>query len=150
MEGREHMNANPNLDWLSDLPGWQRLLDRHADTFGALVPGTGVGLVARPVADGAEPGDMLVWQGEGGRAVALRRPFTSFTDCGTHLLFVGDPEMMAALHARIDDRPLGAMKLAVREGSLLLYVIKPKTALLDDGFEDFLDQLGLAFLGACR
>ncbi len=144
------MNANPNLDWLSDLPGWQRLLDRHADTFGALAAGASIGLVARPVADGAQSGDLLVWQGEGGRAAALRRHFTNFTDCDTYLLFVGDPETMAALHARIDDRPLIAMKMAVREGSLLLYVLKPKTALLDDGFEDFLDQLGLAFLGACR
>lgn len=144
------MNANPSLDWLSDLSGWQRLLDRHADTFGALAAGASVGLVARPVADGAQSGDFLVWQGEGGRAAALRRHFTNFADCDTHLLFVGDPETMAALHARIDDRPLTAMKMAVRDGSLLLYVLKPKSALLDDGFEDFLDQLGLAFLGACR
>ena len=32
----------------------------------------------------------------------------------------------------------------------LLYVIAPKKQLLDDGYEDFLEALGLAFLGACR
>jgi hypothetical protein len=33
---------------------------------------------------------------------------------------------------------------------MLLYVLAPKSQLLDDGYEDFLETLGLAFMGACR
>jgi hypothetical protein len=32
----------------------------------------------------------------------------------------------------------------------MFYALKPKDALQDAGYEDFLDSLGLAFLGACR
>jgi hypothetical protein len=38
----------------------------------------------------------------------------------------------------------------IRCGNILFFVMKTKYQLQDAGYEDFLDTLGLAFLGACR
>ena len=52
--------------------------------------------------------------------------------------------------ARWGDDPLSTIKKMIRRGSILFFVMKTKYQLQDAGYEDFLDTLGLAFLGACR
>jgi len=42
------------------------------------------------------------------------------------------------------------MKKMIRQGNMLFFVMKAKHELQEAGYEDFLDSLGLAFLGACR
>ena len=42
------------------------------------------------------------------------------------------------------------MKKMIRSGGILFFVMKTKHQLQDAGYEEFLDSLGLAFLGACR
>jgi hypothetical protein len=45
---------------------------------------------------------------------------------------------------------LSAIKRLIRRGRIMFFVFKNKAQLQDAGYEDFLDSLGLAFLGACR
>lgn len=92
----------------------------------------------------------MVWCRHREGMTVEQRPFTGFDSCGVDLLFVSGPGALEAVHAQVDDNPMGAMKLAVREGRMLLYVLRSKRQLLDNGFEDFLEILGLAFMGACR
>lgn len=137
------------LDAWTDLPAWQALLGRQHRLFEPMVHGAAIGIVPRAAAD-AGGGEMLAWvRGPEGMRVE-RRPFRGFADCSVGVLFVPEEGALEALHARLDDNPIGAMKLQLRAGSVLLYVIAPKRQLLDDGYEDFLETLGLAFLGACR
>ena len=42
------------------------------------------------------------------------------------------------------------LKRLIRSGDILFFVFRTKFELQDAGYEDFLDTLGLAFLGACR
>jgi hypothetical protein len=79
-----------------------------------------------------------------------QRRFGGFSDCSVAALFVAEPDVLEQVHARLHDNALGAMKLQLRQGGMLLYVLAPKAQLLDDGYEDFLEALGLAFMGACR
>jgi hypothetical protein len=141
--------AEAVIDVWSDLPAWQGLIERHRALFTPLVDGTAVAFLPRTAAD-AIGGEMLVWVRDAAGMRVEKRRFTGFADCAAHLLFVAETGTLERLHGRIADNPWGAMKLSVRDGSLLLYVLEPKTQLLDDGLEDFLDVLGLAFLGACR
>jgi len=76
--------------------------------------------------------------------------FRGFADCGVAVLFVAEPGALVAVHAHLHDNALGQMKLQLRQGGMLLYALAPKAQLLDDGYEDFLETLGLAFMGACR
>lgn len=140
--------ACASIAW-SDLAGWQSLLVRQHRLFEPMIEGASIGIVRRESAD-AGAGEMLVWRRAADGMRVERGAFAGFADCRVGVLFVADPGALEALHARLDDNALGAMKLQLRAGTMLLYVIAPKKQLLDDGYEDFLEALGLAFLGACR
>lgn len=141
--------AAPDAAAWSDLAGWQALLARHAGLFEAWAEGGAVGIVPRAAADAGD-GAMLVWTRRRGAMRAEWRRFGGFADCGVAVLFVAEPEALAEVHARLGENALGQMKLQLRQGGMLLYVLAPKSQLLDDGYEDFLETLGLAFMGACR
>jgi hypothetical protein len=133
----------------ADLAGWQALLGHHARLFDAWVDGGAVGIVPRAAADAGD-GEMLAWTRQAGTMRVERRRFGGFADCGVAVLFVAEPGALAAVHERMHENALGQMKLQLRQGGMLLYVLAPKSQLLDDGYEDFLETLGLAFMGACR
>ena len=133
----------------ADEAGWQALLGRHAGPFDDWVEGGAVGIVPRAAADGGD-GEMLAWVRRAGAMRVERRPFRGFADCGVAVLFVAEPGALVAVHGHLHDNALGQMKLQLRQGGMLLYVLAPKAQLLDDGYEDFLETLGLAFMGACR
>ena len=66
------------------------------------------------------------------------------------LLLVADDEALEAISRHLGGDPLTVMKGLIRRGNVLFYVMRTKRELQDAGYEDFLDSLGLAFLGACR
>lgn len=114
-----------------------------------MIEGASAGFITRAVADqGAGP--MLVWRRAADSMCVEPQAFGGFADCPVALLFVAEPGALETVHERLHDNALGALKLQLRSGAILLYVIAPKKQLLDDGYEDFVEALGLAFLGACR
>jgi hypothetical protein len=141
---------------------WQPALDRNAEIFSGMVPGAAVGFVARS-GSGLQPGkhvggleqaggsgEMLVWEmGEHGMRAQLRT-YTGFQQGGIDLLFVAEEAAIAAMHGARDSELLSQVKRLIRSGAIMFYVMRTKYELQDAGYEDFLDTLGLAFLGACR
>jgi len=132
-----------------DASGWQALLARERHLFEPMIDGASVGFVTRESADRGS-GEMLAWRRERDATVVERQAFGGFANCPVALLFVAEPGSLEAVHERLHDNALGALKLQLRSGAILLYVIVPKRQLIDDGYEDFVEALGLAFLGACR
>jgi hypothetical protein len=45
---------------------------------------------------------------------------------------------------------LGRLKRRLRRGDIMLCTFRTRAQLAESGYEDFLDSLGLAFMGACR
>ncbi|MEW5890479.1 MAG: hypothetical protein AB1768_15880 [Pseudomonadota bacterium] len=141
---------------------WQAMLDRHSEVFSEMLPGSRVGLVPREgsgiqpgkhvaglVAAGGE-GHMLTWEmTEAGMRAGLR-PYHGFQDAGVDLLFVASDEALRSLHGSLGGEALSSMKRLIRQGGIMFYVMRTKYQLQDAGYEEFLDSLGLAFLGACR
>jgi hypothetical protein len=78
------------------------------------------------------------------------RTFTGFKDCGVDILFAAEDEGLAAIHRALAGQPLGEMKAALRRGELFLFVMKSRDRLIEAGWDEFLETLGLAYLGACR
>ena len=148
-----------------NLENWQAMLDRHAELFTEMTPGSAVGIVPR-AGSGIQPGkhvaalteagggnDMLVWKIRDGHEAgmhAVQRSYTGFREANVDLLFVADDDALAAMQEALRDNPLSIMKRLIRKGNIMFYVMKTKYQLQDAGYEDFLDSLGLAFLGACR
>lgn len=144
---------------------WQAMLDRHAELFTEMTPGSAIGIVPR-AGSGIQPGkhvaglenanggnEMLVWQIRDGHEAGMhasRRSYTGFKQASVDLLFVADDAALAALQEALEADTLSIMKRLIRKGNIMFYVMKTKYQLQDAGYEEFLDSLGLAFLGACR
>jgi hypothetical protein len=145
-----------------DVGDWQAMLDRHAPLFSELVTGAAVGFVPRE-GSGIQPGkhvaglksaggsgDMLTWAMDGTAMRAAIRPYSGFQEAGVDLLFVADEGGLQAMRDAVGGDTLSILKRQIRSGALMFFVMKTKVQLQDAGYEDFLDSLGLAFLGACR
>lgn len=145
-----------------DVAQWQAMLDRHAPLFSELEPGCAVGFVPRE-GSGIHPGkhvagllnaggsgQMLTWAMQDGGMRAAMRDYAGFQDVGVDLLFVADADGLQAMNEAVQGEALTIIKRQIRKGSIMFFVMKTKYQLQDAGYEDFLDSLGLAFLGACR
>jgi hypothetical protein len=141
------------------LAAWQRMLDRNAALFAETVTGASIAIVPRfapgsggkprptvmPVSD---PVAMLLWTREPRGMVAREGRFQGLKGLSADLLLVaGEGALDAALaHAE----PLGELKRQLRAGRMLFMVMRTREELRERGWTDFLEALGLPFLGTCR
>lgn len=145
-----------------ELADWQTMLDRHGELFADMVPGSSVAVVPRE-GSGIQPGkhvaglkaaggsgDMLRWEVTADGMHAEIVPYRGFQEAKVDLLFVAEAEALDKLRGNIGDETLPLMKRQIRAGSIMFFVMRTKYELQDAGYEEFLDSLGLAFLGACR
>jgi hypothetical protein len=145
-----------------EVDDWQAMLDRHAPLFSELLPGSAVGFVPRSgsgihpgkhvagVMNAGGEGQMLTWVMEGEHMRADVRNYSGFQDARVDLLFVADEAGLDAMCEALQGETLSIIKRQIRKGAIMFFVMKTKFELQDAGYEDFLDSLGLAFLGACR
>jgi len=131
------------------LAGWQTLLDRHTDIFHSMLPGARIGFLSK---DDFEPPSamMIVWEAGAEGMRASYEPFPGFEKVKIDLLFIADDAAIRRLHDPHTPTPFAEIKSKVRHRDILLYVVRPRDELLDCGYEDFIDSLGLSFMGACR
>ncbi len=145
-----------------ELGAWQAMLDRHAELFSEMLPGACVAFVRRAgsgilpgkhvagLTEAAGGGEVMRWRvGDGGIEASLA-PYAGFASAKADLLFVAEDEALEAMYAALDQDALSTMKRLIRQGGIMFYVMRTKYELQDAGYEEFLDSLGLAFLGACR
>lgn len=153
------------LELFSDLPVWQAMLDRHQELFADMLPGSRIGILPRSatrllpgrrLAGLAQAqidlpeGRMLAWETREEGMRAGYRSCMRFEDAQVDLLLVPDDAALEAIVANLGGDALTVMKRMIRQGNMLFFVMKAKHELQEAGYEDFLDSLGLAFLGACR
>ncbi len=128
---------------------WQGLLDRHSRLFGDLDDGCRIG-VARRGDVNTPDATMVVWEAQGGRLVALGKPFPGYRDAGVDVLLVGDEEAICQISGELEGDALPVLKRLVRRGNLVCYVLRRQCELIEAGYEDVMLSLGVAFAGACR
>jgi hypothetical protein len=144
-----------------DVAGWQAILDRYRDLFGEADANMRMALVARHRvgADGVprsvvqricEPVPMLAWRHDGQGIEVASSVFRGLDTLAADLLFVGNEGAFEAVLAHSGDHPLGEMKRRIASGAIQLFVLRSRNDLRELGYEDFLEALGLPFLGACR
>jgi hypothetical protein len=144
-----------------EIASWQSMLDRHHELFLDMVQGSRIGFVSRE-ASGILPGKhldgvkvatevpMLAWQLESGGMSARIERFSGMASTKVDLLLVADEEALETMLGELGGDTLTVIKRLIRRGRMMFFVFKNKAQLQDAGYEDFLDSLGLAFLGACR
>jgi hypothetical protein len=145
---------------IENLPAWQRLVDGYAPLFAPLADGAGIGLAPRFFADASgarraaampttPPLPMLEWRMRDGCLRAQSATYRGLDGVGVDLLFLAGDGALEAVLARAE-HPLGEMKRQLRAARIQFFVLRTKRELADLGYEDFVEALGLPFLGACR
>lgn len=151
------------LERFSDLPAWQAMLDRHRELFAEMLPGSRIGILPRSATNllpgrrlaglaaiELPEGRMLAWETREEGVQAGYRSCLRFEEAQVDLLLVPDDAALEAILAALGGDALAVMKKMIRRGNMLFFVMRAKHELQEAGYEDFLDSLGLAFLGACR
>jgi hypothetical protein len=131
-----------------DAERWQAVLNRETALFDAVIPGAAVALVDRGDWD-AGGGHALEWRAdESGCLVAATRPWKGLGSAKAEVILVGADGAFSAVCS--GGQPMRALREGVRRGDIVLFVTKCETGLRGAGWEEFLESLGLAFMGACR
>ena len=144
------MTALPAV--LADTARWHAALARAAALFAPLASGARIGLVAEDAVLPGGPRDVRMLVLEKGRdGVNVREcEFGSFEAVDVDLLIAIDAEGQAELDAALSGDIIPAMRRLLRAGHLLFFARRTLAALEDAGYEGLLEQMGFAFLGACR
>jgi hypothetical protein len=133
--------------------GWQAVLDRHAELFAELAPGASIALAARtpPRANielVLEPRPMLLWLRESAGMRVSEGEYCGLKTLGADVLFL--PEEGALDAALAHEQPMSELKRGVRDGRMLVMVMRSRNELRERGWSEFFEALGLPFLGTCR
>lgn len=134
------------LSILPDPGLWLAAAACHEDLFAALDPGARIGLITREA-----PTSMLVWEsdGSGGSKVHII-PFSGFSTCGADMVMAADAEAMAQIRDATDVYLFEVLRVGIRSGSVVCYMLRRRCDLEARGFDELLEALGFAFMGACR
>lgn len=128
---------------------WQPVFDLYDNLFETLEDGRSLAMLDKATWD-AGRGEALHGRLEGGRMQALSAAWEGAAKTNADMLFVGLRDSLAQLDATQPDQRMSLLKDSIHKGDVLFFVMKTKCTLIDAGWEDFLDSLGLAFMGACR
>lgn len=130
---------------LPDALAWSAAAARHDELFAALTPGARIGLVAREA-----PASMLLWEAGDAGIQARAAPYPGFSDSGADILLCADAAALAAIRAAVDGQLFSVLRAGIRNGDIICYMLSRRCELEVQGFDELLDALGFAFMGACR
>jgi hypothetical protein len=138
---------------------WQPVLDAHVGLFEPLVINASVALVPRWRVDAqgerranvmpkTDPLPMQLWLREP-QAMRVRDGiFTGLASLASDVLLVTEDGALEAALAH--ERPLSELKRLLRRNQVLFMVLRTRDELRERGWTEFLEALGLPFLGTCR
>ena len=141
----EHSSCLPAPRVLPSPEAWRAAAVRHDELFAPLDPGARIALLPR-----AAPTQMLVWQAGEGGIDARVEPFAGYAACAADIVLAADDVSLSEIRLAIDGGLFDALRAGIRSGRVVCYVLKRRCVLEERGFEEMLDALGFAFMGACR
>lgn len=133
------------MNVLPEANAWRAAAARHEDLFSALDPGARIGLIAREA-----PATMLLWESGETGIEARDAPFPGFSASGADILLAADEEALVQIGGAADGQLFTVLRAGIRSGSVVCYVLRRRCDLEARGFDELLEALGFAFIGACR
>jgi len=129
------------------------VLDRHADLFADVAAGASAALAPRSppranVKQVLEPRPMLLWLRAAEGMQARPGEYRGLKTLDADVLFL--PEEGALAAALAHEQPMSELKRELRDGRMLVMVMRSRSELRERGWSDFFEALGLPFQGTCR
>lgn len=134
---------------LPEPAAWQGMLDRCGPSFSSLRSGSRIG-IARRSELARDDAAIVVWEARRGRLYAAREPFRGYGDRSLDVMLVGDDEAVHDVAENLGSDGLLALKEQVRRGGFVCFVMRAQCDLVEAGYEDVLQSMGVVFMGACR
>jgi hypothetical protein len=96
------------------------------------------------------PTHVLFWEA-GERGIdAWIAPFAGYSASAADMVLAADDESLAELRAVCNDALFEVLRAGIRSGHIVCYMLKRRCVLEERGFDELLEALGFAFMGACR
>lgn len=132
---------------------WQAVLDASADLFAEVVPGASIALAPGTPPRGnvkqvRDPVPMLLWLRGPDRMAVVQDEYRGLKSLAADVLFL--PETGALETALAHEHPMSELKRELRDGRMLVMVLRSRKELRERGWSDFFEALGLPFQGSCR
>ncbi|HNH35640.1 MAG TPA: hypothetical protein PK375_06980, partial [Rhodocyclaceae bacterium] len=70
--------------------------------------------------------------------------------CAVDMVLAADDEALAGLRAAEDARLFEVLRAGIRSGRIVCYMLRRRCDLEAKGYDEMLEALGFAFMGACR
>ena len=138
-------SADATPSTLPTADAWRSAARRHDDLFAPLDAGARIGLLAR-----SAPTRVLVWEAGEHGIDAWVAPFAGYSATGADIVLAADDESLAQVRAAGAGALFEVLRAGIRSGRIVCYMLKRRCVLEERGFEELLDALGFAFMGACR
>lgn len=130
---------------LPEASAWRAAAAYHGELFAALDAGARIGLVAREA-----PASMLLWEAGDCGIEARAAPFPGYAASGADILLAANAQAMGEIRGAADAQLFVVLRAGIRSGAVVCYVLRRRCDLEAKGFEELLEALGFAFMGACR
>ena len=124
---------------------WRAAAQAHADLFGPLDPGARIALLAR-----SAPTQALLWEAGAGGVGVRTVAFEGYAATGADIVLAADDESLACVRGSSAAGLFEVLRAGIRSGHIVCYQLRRRCVLEERGFEELLDALGFAFMGACR
>ena len=93
---------------------------------------------------------MLLWEASDAGIQARAAPFPGYFDSGADILLSANEAALAAIYTASEGQLFYVMRAGIRNGDIICYMLSRRCELEVQGFDELLDALGFAFMGACR
>ncbi|ENO87602.1 outer membrane efflux protein [Thauera aminoaromatica S2] len=130
---------------LPDPQAWRAAAAARPELFQALDEGARIGLIAR-----SAPAQMLVWEAAAGGPGACLATFPGYANAGVDLLMAANDSALGDIVAVARNGLFDVLRAGIRSGEVVCYMLRRRCDLEALGYEELLEALGFAFMGACR
>ena len=134
---------------LSEVTTWQKILDMQDDVFRGIMPGSKIGLMVKEQF-GSEGSRMMVWEIQPGSVQVQDDVFRGFRNSGVDLLFVAEEDALLELYQEQTQEAFSIFSNMIREGRILFYYLVTHDEIVANGYEEFLEKVGVPFMGGCH
>jgi len=121
---------------------WELLLENGKDMLPGVENGGRVGVLPkRQLAESS--GKMIVWEKTTSGVTASECTFDGFQGADVDLLVVAEEKCLLNLWSDPRKDPIRKLREGIRMGEAMVYFLRAKEDLLDKGYEDLTELLGL-------
>jgi len=134
---------------LNDIETWRICLNINKEIFSEIKINGKIGILPRN-SDGSEGSTIQVWEIlEDSIRVSLQ-PFLGFRDASADLIFLLESSALEEIYRHLKNELLIGLRKQIRHGKALLFLMKGRDYLIDMGYEELIEYLGIPCLGTCH